>query len=234
MKRTQKKVPATPAKPLRIIIADDHVLTRESLFSMVLQTSRRSELVAEASSVAETLSVIKRFAPDLLLLDVDTPGGSRAELVPEIKRIAPATRILLYCSAVNGQDVLTALHAGADGYLEKTCNRSDFLEAIDRVANGGTYLCPKTVNALAKSLRRRQEDGAGDQGQRELTPREKEIVALIAAGASSKEVAKKLFLSVSTIETHRANLMRKMGARNVAQLVHYALQHGLVNASSTS
>jgi len=221
-------------RPLRIAIADDHVLTRESLFSMISQGNRSCELVAEASTAAETLAIFQRSTPDLLLIDVDLPGKSGVALVADIKRVAPATRVLLYCVAAREEDIITAMRAGADGFLEKTCSRSDFLQAIERVCGGDHYLCPRTVNALAKSLRRKGGEESERGGRPELTRREKEILALIAAGDSSKEIAKKLFLSVSTVETHRANVMTKIGARNVAQLIHYGLQNGLVKLGQAS
>ena len=220
-------------EPLRIAIADDHVLTRESLFSMISQGNRNCELVAEASTAAETLLICQRFIPNLLLLDVDIAGKNGVALVADIKRVAPATRVLLYCTTVEEGDVLAAMRAGADGFLEKTCSRSDFLQAIERVCGGDNYLCPRTVNALAKSLRRKGFQKSETQRRPELTRREKEILALIVAGDSSKEIAKKLFLSVSTVETHRANVMTKIGARNVAQLIQYGFQNGLIKFAST-
>ena len=221
-------------EPLRIAIADDHILTRESLFSMISQGNGNCELVAEASTAAETLLICQRFIPNLLLLDVDIAGKSGVALVADIKRVAPATRVLLYCTTVEEGDVLAAMRAGADGFLEKTCSRSDFLQAIERVCGGDHYLCPRTVNALAKSLRRKGFQDPETQRRPELTRREKEILALIAAGDSSKEIAKKLFLSVSTVETHRANVMTKIGARNVAQLIQYGFQNGLIKFAQTA
>jgi DNA-binding NarL/FixJ family response regulator len=219
---------------LRLAIADDHVLTRESLFAIISQRIRECELVAEASTPAEALVVCQHFTPDLLLLDVDIAGKSGVALVADIKRLTPATHVLLYCATVQEGDVLAAIRAGADGFLEKTCSRSDFLQAIQRVRDGNHYLCPRTVNALAKFLRRTDFQESKTQGQAKLTLREKEILVLIAAGDSSKEIAKKLFLSVSTVETHRANVMTKVGARNVAQLIQYGFQNGLIKLPSTA
>jgi two-component system response regulator NreC len=225
------KATATPEnrrRSLRIAIADNHVLTSGSLFAMILHHDSACQLVGEATNAEETMSICQRFRPDLLLLDVDMPGEGGIALVSKIKRVAPATRILLYCTKANERDVLSALRAGADGFLEKTCSQADFLQAVDRLSTGSNYLCPRSVNALASSLRRTSGDGARTKDPAELTGREKEIIGFIAAGDSSKEIAKKLFLSVSTVETHRANLMAKIGARNIAQLIQYALREGLV------
>jgi DNA-binding NarL/FixJ family response regulator len=201
---------------------------------MISQGDGGCQLVAEAGTAEETTSLCRRFAPDLLLLDANMPGGGGVALVPKLKQIAPTTRILLYCSKTNERDVLAAFRAGADAFLENTCTRAHFFEAISRLADGGSYLCPKSVDALARSLRGTDGQSAGAGQSAQLTTREKEIVRLIAAGDSSKEIAKKLFLSISTVETHRANLMAKIGARNIARLIQYALREGLVDASAVS
>ena len=119
-----------------------------------------------------------------------------------------------------------AVRRGADGFLEKSCSRADFVAAIDRVAAGESHLCARSLNALAKALRRTTGDELRNRNK--LTTREKEILLLVAEGNSSKEIAKKLFVGVSTVETHRANLMTKGGARSVAQLIQYAFENGLV------
>lgn len=198
---------------------------------MISHNNGACQLVGEASTAEEAISICQRFTPDLLLLDVNMPEPGGIALVPKIKRIAPATRILLYCTKVNERDVLAALRAGADGFLEETCSPADFLQAVHRLVKGDNYLCPKSINALASCLRRSagQGEAARKQENTQLTAREKEIIRFIAAGDSSKEIARRLFLSVSTVETHRANLMAKIGARNIAQLIQYALRMGLVD-----
>src|SRR5438552_8673026 len=136
MKRIRSR--GLSAHSLRIAIADDHLLTGESLFSIISQNNGRCELVGEASTAEEAISLCQRFTSDLLLLDLNMPGQSGIALVPKIRRITPATRILLYCTKVNERDVLAALRAGADGFLEETCRRSDFLKEVDCLFNGGT------------------------------------------------------------------------------------------------
>ena len=211
---------------LRILIADTHVLTADSLFSIISQTRDDCELVGYASGVAETVSLCARLKPDLLLLDSAISGQSGVRILPEIKKATPATRILLYCTTANENEILDAIKKGADGFLEKSCSRSDFVAAVDRVIAGESHLCARSLNALARALRGTSGDELRDRNK--LTAREKEILLLVAAGNSSKEIAKKLFLGVSTVETHRANLMTKVRARNVAQLVQYAFENGLL------
>lgn len=216
-------------RPLRILIADTHVLTADSLFSIISQNRSDCELAGHASGAAETVSLCTRLKPDLLLLDAGLSGQSGVRILPEIKKATPATRILLYCTAANEDEVLDAMRRGADGFLEKSCRRSDFVSAVDRVVAGESHLCARSLNALAKALRRTTADEFRDRDK--LTTREKEILLLVAAGNSSKEIAKKLFVGVSTVETHRANLMTKVGARNVARLVQYAFENGLLAAA---
>ena len=219
---------ASARGPLRILIADTHLLTADSLFSVILQSRGDCELVGYANGAVEAVSLCTRLKPDLLLLDAGVSGQSGARIVREIKKATPATRILLYCTTTNENEILDALRGGADGFLEKSCSRAEFVAAVDRVAGGESHLCARSLNALAKALRRTSGDELRDRNK--LTAREKEILLLVAAGNSSKEIAKKLFLGVSTVETHRANLMTKVGARNVAQLVQYAFENGLVAA----
>ena len=219
---------ASTRQPLRILIADTHLLTADSLFSVILQSRGNCELIGYAKGAVETVSLCTRLKPDLLLLDAGLSGQSGAHIVREIKKATPATRILLYCTTTNEKEILDALRGGADGFLEKSCSRAEFVAAVDRVAAGESHLCARSLNALAKALRRTSGDELRDR--KKLTAREKEILLLVAAGNSSKEIAKKLFLGVSTVETHRANLMTKIGARNVAQLVQYAFENGLVAA----
>ena len=225
--KTMTRAPNVSARqPLRILIADAHLLTADSLFSIISQSRSDCELMGYASSAVETVSLCGRLKPDLVLLDTSISGQSGARIVREIKKATPTTRILLYCTTTNENEILDALRGGADGFLEKSCSRADFVAAVDRVAAGESHLCARSLNALAKALRRTTGDEL--RSPNKLTAREKEILLLVAAGNSSKEIARKLFLGVSTVETHRANLMTKVHARNVAQLVQYAFENGLL------
>lgn len=222
---------STSARPLRILIADDHVLLRELLATMVSGKGQSCEVVAQAGDAAEAIAACQEHRPDLLILDVNMPGRSGVDAVTEIKKISPKTRILLCCGTVTERELLAALQAGADGFMEKTSSGTDFLDAMERVAAGENYLCAKSVNILSAVMRKPPgESGAGAARKNSLTAREKEIMGLIVSGQSSKEIASKLFLSLATVETHRANLMTKIGAHNVAQLVRYALDHDLASA----
>ena len=220
------------AHPLRVVLADDHVLMRD-LLSAALTQEHGYTVVAEVSTADEAIAACKEHSPDLLVLDVKMPGPSGLEALPTIKKNTPKTRVLVCCSVVNKHEIASALAAGADGFMEKTGSRSDFVEAIARVGRGETYLDNKSVNLLSSALRD-PSDGPSDERLARLTAREKEVLALIASGRSSKEIASQLFLSVTTVDTHRANLMAKIGAHNVAQVIRYALDHGVVDTFRAS
>lgn len=226
---TESSAASKGPKRVRTIIADDHVLMRELLVNMLVEQGDSFEVVAQVGTSLETVDACRLWSPDLLILDSMMPGMTGIAAVPLIKAASPDVRILLCCGSLNDRDLLRALQAGADGFMEKTNSPAAFMDAVERVSRGESYLCAKSINLLSRVLRGTHIDPAphGD-GQPSLTAREKEIIALIAEGLSSKEIATKLFLSLATVETHRANLMTKIQARNAAQLVRYALDHGLV------
>jgi DNA-binding NarL/FixJ family response regulator len=210
---------ARPGLRLRILIADTHVLTADSLFSIISQSRGDCELVGYASGIAETVSLCARLKPDLLVLDSAISGQSGVRILPEIKKATPATRILLYCTTANESEILDAIRKGADGFLEKSCSRSDFVAAIDRVLAGESHLCARSLNALARALRGTGREELRDRNK--LTTREKEILLLVAEGNSSKEIARKLFVGVSTVETHRANQGSACRSRICNDVPHY-------------
>jgi DNA-binding NarL/FixJ family response regulator len=224
---------ANHRKPVRMVIADDHVLMRELLVNMMSQQGESFEVVAQVGTGAEAVDACRRFAPDVLVLDGMMPGMTGVEAVPLVKAAAPATRILLCCGSLNDRELLKALQAGAEGFMEKTNSPATFFDAVQRVSRGESYLCSKSITLLSRVLRNTNvESASAAEKQATLTTREKEIIGLIAEGLSSKEIATKLFLSLATVETHRANLMTKIQAHNVAQLVRYALDNGLVARSA--
>lgn len=226
------KIDKTQVTKRRALIADDHALMRD-LVSAMLGNSDGWEVVGQVSTAAEAIAACQELSPDLLVLDVNMPGRSGIDAVADIKKASPHTRVLVCCSTVNEQELLAAMHHGVDGFMEKTNSGAVFLEAISRVVAGENYLCAKSLQLLASALQKNSGSDGAD-GLHALTPREKEIIRLIAGGFSSKEIANKLFLSAATVDTHRANLMAKIHARNVAQVIHYAMEHGLAPSEKKS
>jgi DNA-binding NarL/FixJ family response regulator len=209
--------PNTLEKRRRVAVVDDHAFMRDLIARELTRADKLYEVVATVGTAADGVAVCARFEPDLLVLDINLPDRTGIAAVPDIRRASPATKILL-CTAFPTEDWIgEASNCGADGFVEKTTTWDDFLLAVDRVSRGQRYFCsggaPPRANAGKPEV--------------ELTPREREILRLIAAGMTTKEIAARLFISVPTVETHRARLMTKTSARNVAGLVRFAMNTGL-------
>jgi DNA-binding NarL/FixJ family response regulator len=201
----------------RIAIVDDHAFMRDLIARELTRNDGQYEVVAAVGTAADAVAVCARLKPDLVVLDINLPDRTGISLVPEIRRACPATRILL-CTAYPKEDWIgAATSCGADGFVEKTNTWDDFLVAVDRVSRGQRYFCS------AGPAPERKKDGTTVR----LTAREREVLKNIAAGLTTKEIAARLFISIPTVETHRANLMAKTGGRNVAGLVRFAMDAGL-------
>jgi DNA-binding NarL/FixJ family response regulator len=201
----------------RIAIVDDHGFMRDLISRELTRNDGHYEVVAAVGTAAEAVAVCRHFKPDLLVLDINLPDRTGISAVPDIRRASPATRILL-CTAYPKEDWLgKASSCGADGFVEKTNTWDDFLVAVDRVSRGQRYFCSGGTAPARKN----------ETTTVRLTAREREILTTIAAGMTTKEIAAKLFISVPTVETHRANLMTKIGGRNVADLVRFAMDAGI-------
>jgi DNA-binding NarL/FixJ family response regulator len=214
-------------RPIRIVVVDDHIFMRDLISATLSRQPTCYTVLASVGTAGAAIRACQEFEPDLLILDINLPDQSGIDAIPEIKRVSPQTHILL-CTAFPTIDRLgEALLAGAKGFVEKTNTWDDFLGAVNRVGRGEQYFSSKSsgVTPLSRAaLEQRSKRYVGTP----LSPRESEVIRLIAQGCTSKEIASKLFISVATVETHRTNLMSKLGVRNVAGLVLYAFQTGLV------
>lgn len=215
--------------PMRIVVVDDHIFMRDLITSTLNRQEAHYSVVAAVGTAAEAIEACKKFKPDLLVLDINLPDQSGIDIVPTIKRVCPETNVLL-CTAFPAEDRLgDAFRAGAKGFVEKTNTWDDFLHAVERVGRGEQFFSSKSSGVAPfspETLEQRKRRYIGVP----LSPREHEILCLIALGSTSKEIAAKLFISAATVETHRTNLMSKLGVRNVAGLVLYAFQNGLLDA----
>ncbi len=197
----------------RIAVADDHSFMRDLIAGALTRSRAAYQVVATAGTAAEAVAVCERFEPHLLILDINLPDRSGVAAVPDIKRVSPKTRILLCTAHPKEEWFGEASACGADGFVEKTNTWDEFLTAVDRVSQGQRYFCCGAR-------------GAAEQPQQQssrLSRREQEVLKLIASGMTTKEIASRLFISVLTVESHRANLMKKTGARNLAGLVRFAI-----------
>jgi DNA-binding NarL/FixJ family response regulator len=213
--------------PIRVMLADDHALFRAGIRSL-LDTIEGVEIVGEARDGHEALRLVAERRPDVLLLDVALPQLNGIE-VAERLRDTPGTRVLILSMFANEEYVLRSLRAGAAGYLLKDSTVVELASALRSVADGGSYLSPAVSgHVLAAYVRRVGDEGVPPDPA--LTPRQREVLQLIAEGHGTKEIASRLSLSAKTVETHRAQLMERLGIHDVAGLVRYAIRAGIVSA----
>ena len=213
---------------IRVMLADDHSLFRAGI-RVLLEAIEGVEIVGEARDGHEALRLVAEHRPEVLLLDVALPQLNGIEVTERLAREAPATRVLMLSMFANEEYVLRSLRAGAAGYLLKDSTVVELESALRSVADGGSYLSPAVSgHVLAAYVRRVGQDGVPPEPT--LTPRQREVLQLIAEGHGTKEIADRLCVSAKTVETHRAQLMERLGIRDVAGLVRYAIRAGIVSA----
>jgi DNA-binding NarL/FixJ family response regulator len=213
-------------RPIRVLVADDHTLVRAGIRAL-LQRIPGVEVVGEAGDGREALRLVGECKPDVVLMDILMPGLNGLEAMSRIVRESPGVRVLMLSMNSAQEFVLCAVRAGASGYLLKTAQIAELEQALDAVARGQTYLSPAVSGHLIDDYRRRQEGGPGPLGR--LTPRQREVLQLVAEGHSSKAIAKLLRLSVKTVELHRSQLMDALDIHDVAGLTRFAIRTGLVS-----
>jgi DNA-binding NarL/FixJ family response regulator len=210
-----------------ILIAEDHTILREGLRSL-LNTDQNFEVVGEAEDGREAIRISEKLIPDLVLMDLTMPKMNGLEAIKEIKKRSPGSKILVLTVHKTEEYILAALEAGADGYVVKDATHSELIMAMEKVLSGSRFLSPdiseKVINGYLQGRRALKTKTSWDT----LTQREREILKLIAEGYKNKEVADYLFISVKTVEKHRANLMRKLNLHNAAALTALAIDKGLI------
>ena len=208
---------------MKVLIADDHGIVRSGL-RLLLERQPDIEVIGEAADGAEARDAAIRERPDLAILDVRMPKLTGLQATREIKRQAPEVAVLILSMHDDERYLFEALRAGASGYVLKTQADADLLEAIGAVQRGEPFLTPAAQQTLIKDVLERGRDDAKE----ELTPREEEIVKLVAEAHTTREIAEILHLSEKTVENHRGNAMRKLGMRDRVELVRYAIRRGLI------
>lgn len=212
---------------IRCILVDDHTLFREGL-RRVLEAESDIQIVGEASNASEAVARVRELHPDVVLIDIGMPGMSSFEAARVINRESPNTRLIFLTMYEDEEYLLQCLDAGASGYILKDAPGPKLITAVREVSQGRKYLSPQVLGKLVDDLRARSQGPQIVARSSTLTPREREVVKLIAEGNSVKEIAAMLGLSVKTIEAHKFNLMRKLNIHNKAQLVTYAIQKKIV------
>ncbi|MGB7280784.1 MAG: response regulator transcription factor [Candidatus Acidiferrum sp.] len=207
--------------PTRVVLADDHVLVRQGMKSLLEREGY--QVVAEASDGQEALRQVEAYKPDLALFDITMPVLNGLNAGREVARSFPKTKTILLTQHDEDQDVSEALEAGVRGYVRKSQVASDLLEAIRQVSRGQVYLSPSVSGAVIEAYSTKSS-----RPKDRLTLREHQVLQLIAEGKSTKGVASLLNISVKTAESHRTRLMQKLDIHETASLVRYTIRHGIV------
>jgi len=212
---------------IRVIVADDHSLVRAGLRAL-LQSLEGVQVVAEASHGREAVSLAAIHQPDVVLMDISMPELNGLEAAAQIASDSPNTRVIVLSMHTSEEYVLRALRAGAAGYLIKDAGTAELETAVRVVARGDTYLSPAVSKPVVAEYLRRVS--GQDSPLEQLTPRQREVLQLLAEGHSTHTIAQKLSISAKTVEAHRAQIMGRLDIHDLAGLVRYAIRTGLVNS----
>lgn len=211
-------------KPIRVLIADDHALVRAGIRALV-EKIKGLVVVGEAGKGSEALELVKELRPNLMLLDLTMPDGGGFEVLDHVRKQFPEVRVIVLTVHEAGEYAIRALREGAAGFLPKSAASTELEQAIQTVIRGEVYISPemsqRTVIEFGKGVTKRDLLDS-------LSPRQREVLRLIAEGRTTKQIAQELGISVKTVETHRAQLMERLGIRDVAGLVRYAILVGLI------
>lgn len=209
---------------LRILIADDHGVVRKGLRAL-LESRKGWKVCAEASNGREAVEIARQLKPDVAILDIGMPGLNGVEAARQIHKASPNTEMLILTMHESEKLARDAVEAGALGYLVKDDADRSLLAAVEALRHHDSYFTSKIAAELARYPRRPKETTTRSR----LTPREREIIQLLAEGKSNKEVATILSISVKTAETHRANIMLKLNLHSITELVHYAIRNEIIH-----
>ena len=215
----------------RILVADDHEVVRKGLIA-ILQQQPEWRMCGEACNGREAVEKATQLLPDVIVMDVSMPGLNGLEATRQIVRANPTTKVLILTLLDSEELVRSVLDAGARGFLMKSDPALDVVAGVEALRQGKTYFMSKVAGMVLEGHLRRAPEGTPAIGERkQLTPREREVVQLLAEGSSTKEVAGALGLSVKTAETHRSNIMRKLQLHSVSSLVLYAVRNHIVHVA---
>lgn len=213
---------------IRVLVADDHAIVREGL-KQILTKSGDLEVAGEAANGNDVLKMVRDQKWDVLVTDMSMPGRNGLELIKLVKSACPKLPVLVLSMYGEEQFAVRAIRAGASGYLNKESASDQLVSAIRKIAGGGVYVSPAVAEALLRNVR--DGDTVHKQPHELLSDRELQVLQLIAAGKSVTEIAAALSLSPKTVSTHKARLMEKMRMTNQAELIRYAMAHGLAQAA---
>jgi DNA-binding NarL/FixJ family response regulator len=210
----------------RIVLADDHPVVRHGVRSL-LQSDPDFVVVGEAADGLETVQLVEKLQPEVLVVDLMIPNLNGLEVTRQVKQRVPQTRVVVLSMHANEPYVLEALKNGAVGYVLKDTSGTELVQAIKHVLGGQRYLSPPLSERAVEAYLQRSQETSFDPYE-QLTEREREVLHLAAEGLSNPEIAARLSISPRTVETHRANLMRKLGLKTQTDLIRYALRRGIL------
>ena len=221
-------------KKLRILIADDHGLVRRGARAL-LQARHGWKVVSEAANGREAVEKATKLKPDVAIVDISMPELDGIEVVRQIREAVPDTKVLVLTMHESDQMVRRALDAGARGYLLKSDLTDCLAKAVKAIADGKRFLTPKVSEIVLEGfLNTRSQHQQGERTGTRTTPRESEIIRLLADGKTNKEIAALLGITVRTVETHRSKIMLKLGLHSLAELIHYAMRHEIISAKGAT
>jgi two-component system response regulator DevR len=225
MPTSQTDDQATPERPLRLLVVDYHEVVRQGLVALL---DRRDEfqVVAEAGTMAESIAAARRFQPDLVVMDVRLPDGSGVEACREIRSERPETKVVMLTSYPDEEAVLSAIIAGASGYLLKQIRGRDLVTALQSVARGDSLLDPGVTERVLERVRRAATGGEQDELSA-LTAQERKILLLVAEGKTNKEIAGEVFLSDKTVKNYVSSILSKLNLERRAQAAAFVAKHRL-------
>lgn len=215
-------------KKIKILFADDHTLIRGGL-RLIVEQQPDMMVVGEAEDGRQAVTLAASLNPDVAVLDIGMPNLNGIEAAQQITQAEPTTAVVVLSMHRDETYILRALKAGVRGYLLKDSAESDLVRAIRAVAEGKSFFSPAVSKVLLEDYMRKLQRTGGEDSYDLLTPREREILQLVAEGKSNKEIASALNLSVYTVETHRANIMQKLKLKSLPELILYAVRKGIIS-----
>ena len=217
---------------IKVLLADDHTIVRKGLCSL-LEGEADIEVIGEAENGREAIKLAEKLHPDIVVMDISMPCLNGLEATRQLKKHFPEIKILILTMHANEEYVFQTLQAGAEGYLVKKAAPSELVLAIREVHQDNFFLSPTISRTVIDEYIRRADEinGEGD-ALKNLTARETEVLQLIAEGRKNREIAELLFISIKTVETHRAHIMDKLDIHSTAELTHYAISKGIISSDT--
>lgn len=226
------RIPPSKTVPIRVVLVDDHALMRGGIRS-ILDQADHITVVGKAEDGREGIALASRLVPDVVLIDIGMPGLNGVEAARKIRAIDPGIAVIALSMHSDERYVTGILDAGGRGYLLKTCDGDELVRAIDAVMRGSIYITPDLTHVLVDRINAggTGADRSATPRLDSLTPREREVLQLIAEGLTSKEIGSRLGTALKTVESHRTNIIRKLDLHSIAELTKYAIREGLTGTA---